>query len=124
MKALKNITTKSKGMTTLCMVLFFLFASVAKGFAYRLPVNMAADKKAPAKTWLTVSVKQTTPEVLNQLPDTDGDDSDLVLFYNFTTPNTTTRQSNSPQNNRNAALYSDNYHVPLYDLYCNWKYHL
>lgn len=124
MKATANITSTCKGIRTLCMVLVFLLASVYKGFAYRLPVTAAVDKKAPAKTWFAANVKQAAPEVLNQLPDADGDDTDLILFHNYITQNITKQQSGSPKNNRNTALYSENYHIPLYDLYCNWKYHL
>lgn len=125
MKAIRKIVNSNKGIISFCLVLFFLTAGFAKSFASGLPFNV---KKATRITFVKQVVNQVKQQgsrfsFLDQLKDSDADDFEFALFGNYTAPNSLP-VVDTKQKFAEFASYNNIYSNSLYDLYCNWKFHL
>ena len=125
MKAIRKIVNSNKGMISFCLVLFFLTAGFAKSFATGLPFKV---KKATTTTFVKHVVNQVKEQgsrlsFLDQLKDSDADDFEFAFFGNYTVPNSLP-VVDTKQKFAEFASYNNIYSNSLYDLYCNWKFHL
>jgi len=125
MKAIRKIVNSNKGMISFCLVLFFLTAGFAKSFATGLPFKV---KKATTTTFVKHVVNQVKQQgsrlsFLDQLKDSDSDDFEFAFFGNYTAQNLLP-VVDTKQKFAEFASYNNIYSNSLYDLYCNWKFHL
>ena len=116
----------NKGYITFWVVLFFLTAGLAKSLVTAFPSGHKKDltHSTFAKNVLT----QTTEDgsglsFLDQLRDSGADDLEFAFFGSFTIPHFLPAIA-SRQKFAEFSPYCNIYSVSLYDLYCNWKFHL
>ena len=129
MKAIRKTVNSNKGFITFWLVLFFFTAGFAKSFVSVFPSNHKSGNTAQTfsskHVLTTASDSDASLSFIDQLKGGDGDDNDLefAFFGNYTFPQfygPVTAEKNFAEFTPQNTIYS----VPLYDLYCNWKFHL
>ena len=126
MKRIKKITYNNKGFSTFCLVLFFLMAGFAKSFAAKMPThfkNEVGYKETSKQTLTQFFAEEYDFSFLDQL--TNGDSNDIEFaFFGVTTSSRTISPENTAREFTEFAQYKNADASALYDLYCNWKFHL
>ena len=129
MKAIRNIVNGNKGFVTFWLVLLFLNAALtrsvlfASGSGPDSKIETTHHDSGSKYDLAAISDDDSGLNFPGQFKkDTDSDDVEFVFFGNY---------SPKPQIHRLAkqgfsetGLYHEGYKVPLYDLFCNWKFHL
>jgi len=122
MNTLRNLVNSNKGFVTFSLVLFFLFAGVAKCLAFELPANTAKATKEYSKQLLSAEDdKEVSLSASFQLLD---DDADFIFYPNYNAPKFLVTTAGNRQTVYEAVALAQGYTLPLYDLYCNWKFDL
>ena len=127
MNRLRKIINNNKGVVAFLLVLFFLTAGLSKSLISAMSLNA----KKETATHNTLSKHALTPadgaesslSFLDQLKDTDTDDVEFAFFGNYINPSflpNVAKEHKFPQ----FVAYNNIYSGQLYDLYCNWKFHL
>lgn len=125
MNSIRKIVESNKGLVTFMLVLFFLTAGFAKSLSVKIPVSKGDAKKSYAKQIVSVENEdESSKSFLSSFPDSDADDADLIFFQNYNTPNFLVAETAGVKHFTTFALLSQGYDIPLYDLYCNWKFDL
>lgn len=123
MKTVRHITINNKGFVALLLLLCFLTTGFAKSLNTTVAAQGTLAKKQPAKQMFGAANEDASQSFLDT---SDGDADDAHLFFHE--PSATQKFSFAAEGSAtslSAALrYSENYNVALYDLYCNWKFHL
>ena len=126
MEAIRKMVNSNKGFITFWLVLFFFTAGFAKSFVSVFPSN---EKSGTFHTSLSKHVLTTASDdnaslsLIDQLKDSDGNDLEFAFFGNYAFPQFCAPVT-AGQNFAEFTSYHKTYSVPLYDLYCNWKFHL
>ncbi|AWH85065.1 hypothetical protein HYN59_07960 [Flavobacterium album] len=122
MQAIRKMVNSNKGFMTFWLVLFFLTAGQAKTFCAAAP---SFHKKETTRTesvkQLSVTEGSSSANFLEQIKDSDIDDMPFAFFGDLSF-NTLISQHTSYFPATTAVSCSNGYKVPLYELYCNWKF--
>ena len=125
MNTLRNLVNSNKGFVTFSLVLFFLFAGVAKCLAFELPANTAKATKEYSKQLFSAEDDiDASISASFQLLDDDADDADFIFYPNYNAPKFLVTTAGTKQTVYAAVALAQGYTLPLYDLYCNWKFDL
>jgi len=127
MNRLRKIVNNNKGVVAFLLVLFFLTAGLSKSLISAISLNA----KKETATHNTLSKHALTPadgaesslSFLDQLKDSDSNDAEFAFFGNYSNVlflPTVTKEHKFPK----FVAYNTIYSGQLYDLYCNWKFHL
>lgn len=125
MKILRTVVKKNKGLFSLWLLLSFITAATARNIA---PVfqELSATEKAqnlhPSKYSVTAAADESAFNNLSP-KDSDADDIEFICFDDYTNKKSIAFPVNQHDFIEIADFYSG-YSIPLYDLYCNWKFHL
>lgn len=123
MNTISKIVNSNKGFVTFALVLFFLFAGVAKGFSFTLPVHKAKAAKETSKQFIAAEDDhEASYSAAPQLPDGDADDTSLIFLSNYNFSKFLFTKTSKKQNAYASVALAQGYSIPLYDLYCNWKF--
>ena len=123
MKTVRGIINNNKGFVAFLLLFSFLTTGFAKGLSINLPSHGSASKKQVAKQMFSVAEDDASQSFLDKF-DGDTDDADLFFHEPFPAQKFTFAETISIVTKPAYSLYSENYNVALYDLYCNWKFHL
>jgi hypothetical protein len=128
MNNIRKITEGNRGFTALLLILVFLNVSFGRNVSavFSAPVHQEVSKADNGFAKQDVTAQSDDDSKLgfwDQFKkDTNSDDFEFVLF------DTCASKLAVPYTGKHeyaaAAGYKDIYAVPLYDLYCNWKFHL
>ncbi|WP_116786957.1 hypothetical protein [Flavobacterium psychrotrophum] len=125
MNTIRKIVDSNKGFVTFGLVLFFLFTGVVKGFSLTLPVHKVKAIKETSKQFIAAEDdKEASYSATQQLLDGDADDVDIIFFQNYNSTKFLFTDTAKKQNAYVSAVLAQGYDIPLYDLYCNWKFDL
>lgn len=120
------MVNNNKGFFSFWLLLFFLTGFTARNFVYTLPQNHkteAAHHIPSGKPVVSLLVSGgASQSLLDQLQDSDSDDIEVSYYADIVSKNITLPVSEHEF--AEFAPYNSIYRVPLYDLYCNWKFHL
>ena len=126
MKAIRKIVNGNKGFIIFWLVLFFLTAGFAKSLASGLSLKGKSGTGTTFVKHVVNSVKEADSRLnfLDQLK--DGSDSDDLEFAFFGTNNAPGILPTVDVKHKftEFSSYNNIYSNSLYDLYCNWKFHL
>ena len=124
MKAIRNIINIRKELISFWLLLFFLTsfnaANIVSFFEDVRASNIHHVEKG--KYIVSEAVDESVLSSL-QLKDSDIDDIEFTYYGHESSEKTAVlpaEQHNFVQETQNYTAYK----VPLYDLYCNWKFHL
>jgi len=127
MNSLRKNINNNKGLVALLLVLFFLTAGLSKSIASFLSLHsdvVSASHNTAHKQLLSCAGNGSSSfTFLDQLKDTDTDDAEFAFFgHDYTTSFLPSfdKAYKFPQ----FVAYNNVYSGQLYDLYCNWKFHL
>jgi len=127
MNRLRKIIDSNKGLVAFCLMLFFLIAGLSKSVVSVISSNAKKEivtHSTFSKHALTSSnAAGSALSFLDQLKDTDTDDVEFAFFGNYINPSflpNVAKEHKFPQ----FVAYNNIYSGQLYDLYCNWKFHL
>jgi len=126
MKRIRKITDNNKGFATFCLVLFFVMAGFAKSFAAKMPTHFKKEvalKDVSKHTLVQFVAEESDVSFLDQLTDGDSNDIEFVFFGNDSASKTILPE-NTERKFTEFAQYKNADASALYDLYCNWKFHL
>jgi hypothetical protein len=124
MKIVKVIIRNNKGLVALMLLLCFLTTGFAKSLNVKLqPSHSGETKKQCGKQVLNAAEENTSQSFFDTF-DSDTDDADLFFHEPFPLQKFSFAEAISIVTKSAYSLYSENYNVALYDLYCNWKFHL
>lgn len=112
----------NKGFFAFGMVLFFLFAGLSKSFAGTKSIK-SHTKKEQSVSVIIAEGDETKYDELKAFDYADDFELECTFFGEdahggFFEP--VEAQKTAPR----FTLCKDVYTVPLYDLFCNWKFHL
>jgi hypothetical protein len=125
MNSTRKIVNSNKGFVTFTLVLFFLFAGVVKGFSFTPQVQKAKAAKETSKQFIAAEDdKEASYTATPQLSDGDADDAGFTLFPDNDFPKFLFTKTTGKQNGYATVALAQYYAIPLYDLYCNWKFDL
>jgi len=127
MNRLRKIINNKKGVVAFLLVLFFLTAGLSKSFVSAISLKAkkeVAEGNTCSKHVLTsLNGAGASLSFLDQLKDTDSDDFEFAFFGNY--PNTQLLPTVAKEHKFSGFIaYNTIYPGQLYDLYCNWKFHL
>ena len=128
MKSIRNMIQGNKGFTAFLLLFVFLNAGFIKGITGSVSTKSQkteTGRHASASKFDLVSADEDDSDsgFFDQLKkDIDSDDSDFILFANFTSKPYT--QFQRKHQFADANLRPEMYRESLYDLYCNWKFHI
>ena len=122
----------NKGFISLSLMLLFLNAGLSRFFVFSLPsIHKAieaphygsdASNETTSKHLLS-ALDESDVGFIDQLKkDIDADDVEFVFFGNFS-PKTLIPHFVKHEFSEFIS-YHNIYKIPLYDLFCNWKFHL
>lgn len=121
----KKIVSAYKGIFSLVLMLFFVVSAFGKGVAVKNIVAHKHGKETAYKYWLNaIESDDDTDDFSGGLANDDTDDTHFVLPDLVTAPKPLSIQGS---NAKMFAIYAPGtnfYDIALYDLYCNWKFHL
>jgi hypothetical protein len=126
MKQIRKIVNNYKGLVTFVLVLFFLTTGFAKGLTAKGASHFKKETalKNASKQNVSQFVEDQSPlSFLDQLNDSDINDGDFVLFNNFDS-SFAVAVIGGQANFAGFPPVTKQYTISLYDLYCNWKFHL
>ena len=127
MNRLRKIINSNKGLVAFWLVLFFLSAGLSKSFVSAISLHakkeVAAHSTFSKHALTTAAEDDSSLSFLDQLKDSDSDDVEFAFFgnyYNSPVIPIVANEHKFPQ----FEAYNNIYSGQLYDLYCNWKFHL
>lgn len=121
----KKIANTYKGIFALVLMLFFAVSAFGKGLAVKTTFSHKSGKESAGKYLLTaIEADDDANDFFSQLTDNDADDADFVLPGFITAPKPLSIQGSTANTFANYAACTKFYNIALYDLYCNWKFHL
>jgi len=123
-KQIRSAVNNNKGFFAFWLLLFFVTASNARNvvsfFQDIHPTEF--HHSSPGKYLLSTAVDESEIGIF-QLKDSDIDDIEFIYYDNYSLHNPVIL----PGEEHDFAVaeeYYCAYKIPLYDLYCNWKFHL
>lgn len=127
-KAIRKMVNSNKGFITFWLILFFLNAGFAKSITSNAAIGFdktgTEHHNTGSKHDLTaISDDDSESGFLYQIKKgLDTDDLDLAFFGNYSSKSVTyfQRQHQFADGGIRPEIYGNS----LYDLYCNWKFHL
>lgn len=124
MKAIRKIIDANKEYFSLCLLLVFLTASTARNIVsvFEGIDTIEADYTKKGQYLISADDEDSALGTLS-LKDSDADDIELIYYGNYTAQ----KQLSIPVSGHDffqESEYLSTYNIPLYDLYCNWKFHL
>lgn len=124
MKAVRKIVHTNKEFFSFWLLLFFITASNARNVAPVFQdIHPVENHHANSgKSFVSVAIDDTDFGALS-LKDSDVDDIELIYCGNYTAQSSVIVPTEE-QSFLQYSKHSSSYKVPLYDLYCNWKFHL
>ena len=127
MNRLRKIINNNKVAVAFLLVLFFLTAGLSKSFVSAISLNIKKET-ATHNTLSKHALTSTDGEgaslsFLDQLKDTDSNDGEFAFFGNYYNPQFLPVVAKEHKFSEFVA-YNNIYSGQLYDLYCNWKFHL
>lgn len=127
MNRLRKIINNNKGAVAFLLVLFFLTAGLSKSFVSAISLNAkkegATHGMVSKHTLATANQAGSSLSFLDQLKDTDSNDAEFAFFGNYSNPQFLSVVAKEHKFSGFIA-YNNVYSGQLYDLYCNWKFHL
>lgn len=127
MKAIRKMVNGNKGFITFWLILFFLNAGFIRNFITSATPSTDKAEIAHHDTGAKHDLTATSDEdsgasFFDQFKkDADSDDVEFVFFGNFSSKTLTYSQDQHEFSE--IGMHPDMYRIPLYDLYCNWKFH-
>jgi hypothetical protein len=116
----------NKGFISLLLIFLFLAAGLTRNLIFTLPSIHKAEAShfnSSSKYLLTAATgEESGQSFLDQLKDSDADDVEVLFFSNYITKLIIPPAAKHEFSD--FTPYRSLYRVPLYDLYCNWKFHL
>ncbi|MGV3461257.1 MAG: hypothetical protein ACO1N9_12470 [Flavobacterium sp.] len=128
MEAIRKIKCY-KGLMAFMFVVFFFTAGMARNVAFKLNVirNIEAHQQVKAPYGKQIVTSDSTPgstafSIEDEFKDADADDAEFIFFNDQATDFTqvTFVKTEYRQLTPHSVAYTDS----LYDLFCNWKFHL
>jgi len=126
MNRIRKITDNNRGFVTFCLVLFFFMAGFAKSFAAKMPTHFKKEsglKETSKQTFTQFVAEESDFSFLDQLKDTDANDIEFAFFWTYPASKTILPE-NTERKFTEFVQYKNADTSALYDLYCNWKFHL
>ena len=126
MNRVRNIVNSNKGLITFWLLVIFLTAGLSKSLVsvlHTVAKKEAVTHAAFKHVVTTDNAATSSLSFLDQFKDTDSDDLEFAFFGNSVNPQflpVVVKQQKFTE----FASYSSIYTGQLYDLYCNWKFHL
>ncbi|MEL1243491.1 hypothetical protein AAEO56_04390 [Flavobacterium sp. DGU11] len=123
MQAIRKMVNSNKGFITFWLLLFFLTAGQAKAFFSAAPSGYKKEiaRTESSKQQLSIAEDSSSFSFLEQINDGDIDDMPFAFFSDFSFSATLTRYTQHLRTNA-GGFFSNGCKVPLYKLYCNWKF--
>lgn len=124
MKAIRKIVKANKEILSLWLLLFFLAASTGRNVVsvFEPAHSSEAHYEKNGQYSVSAAVDDSILGTIS-LKDSDVDDIELIYYGDYTAQ----KQAVLPTEEQNIVQYTEQYStykIPLYDLYCNWKFHL
>ena len=128
MKSIRKMINSNKGFAAFLLLFVFLNAGFMKGITGSIAATSQKTETARHNSTskfdiVAASEGDSGSGFFDQLKkDIDPDDTDFILFGTIFT-----KLFSEVQEQHQFADVTNNpepYSVPLYDLYCNWKFHL
>lgn len=125
MKAIRTVVNSNKGLFSLWLLLFFLTAATGRNVVPAFQDLHHTEKTHHFKLGkYDVSAAADESDLGSLSPkDSDVDDVEFTYYTNYSNQKSvvvSVEQHNFAKVTEHASCYS----IPLYDLYCNWKFHL
>lgn len=129
MKTIKSIIQANRGIVSVTLLFFFLYAGLFRTSVINLSLGTKSEVayKKTAETFAS-EFTQSDDDDSQNLPaqykkvDNDLDDVEAILNENFSFKNTIATFLN--HNFFSFETFQAFSKLPLYDLFCNWKFHL
>lgn len=129
MKVLKRLIQANRSITSLLLLFFFLYAGLFRNSIINLSfgtksefVNQKANIKAEAE--FSQADEDSTQVLQNQFKKTDTDLDDAELASNFCLSLKNPIAFYQSHDFFRFDIFKSFFKLPLYDLFCNWKFHL
>jgi len=129
MKALKSTIQANRSLASLLLLFFFLYAGIVRNSVVNLSLGAKSEfvhKKANSKTGveITQSDDAAAQGLLNQFKKVDNDLDDAEMASNFSLSFRNPAASYQSHDFFRFDVFKSRSRLPLYDLFCNWKFHL
>jgi len=130
MKTIKSIIQANRGIASVTLLFFFLYAGLFRTSVINLSLGTKSEvtyKKSSAKT-STEFIQSDGDDDSQNLPaqykkgDNDLDDAEAILNGDFSFKNAVALFQN--HDFFSFDVFQAVSKLPLYDLFCNWKFHL
>ena len=130
MKTIKSIIQANRGIASVTLLFFFLYAGLFRTSVINLSLGTKSEvtyKKSSAKT-STEFIQSDGDDDSQNLPaqykkgDNDLDDAEAILNGDFSFKNAVALFQN--HDFFSFDFFQAVSKLPLYDLFCNWKFHL
>ena len=128
MKVIKSAIQANRRLTSLLLLFFFLYAGLFRNSVINLSLGTKSEfvhkKSSSKKVEFSQSDEDSNQGFQNQFKKTDSDldDAEMASNFSFSLRNTVAfYQSHDFSRFDSFKSFSK---LPLYDLFCNWKFHL
>lgn len=129
MKALKSTIQANRSLASLLLVFVFLYAGLVRNSVRNLSLDTNSEfvyKKANSKAGveITQSDDGAAQGLVNQFKKVDNDLDDAEVAPNFGLSLTNPIALYQSHDFFRCDVFRSLSKLPLYDLFCNWKFHL
>jgi hypothetical protein len=125
LKAIRTVVNSNKGIFSFWLLLFFLTAATGRNVvpAFQdLHLTEKGHDFKPGKYDVSAAADESDLGTLSP-KDSDVDDVEFTYYSNYSSQRSVV-VSAEQHDFVEVAEHYPGYNVPLYDLYCNWKFHL
>lgn len=128
MKAIKSVIQANRSLTSLLLLFFFLYAGLFRNSVINLSLGTKSEfvhKKSSSKTVeFSQSDEDSNQGFQNQFKKTDSDLDDAEMASSFSLSLQKYVAFYQSRDFFRFDIFKSLSKLPLYDLFCNWKFHL
>ncbi len=128
MKAIKSVIQANRSLTSLLLLFFFLYAGLFRNSVINLSLGTKSEfvhKKSSSKTVeFSQSDEDSNQGFQNQFKKTDSDLDDAEMASSFSLSLQKYVAFYQSHDFFRFDIFKSLSKLPLYDLFCNWKFHL
>jgi len=131
MKKIRNITREYKGVISFLLLFVFLYSGLFRSAILDIPSLVSVETKhvsssssSKQKQLTAISEEDLTQRQLSQFKKTDSDADDEITFFRSYSISEKAAFSVKKRAITQLDLFHSAAKIPLYDLFCNWKFHL
>lgn len=128
MKKIKTITREYKGLISFVLLLLFLYSGLIRSSIVAVPSATSIEvfylNSSKEKQFTAISDEDLNQRQVAQFKKAENDQDEIYLIKNYFASIRKVAVSTKKKAICKLDLFHSIAKIPLYDLFCNWKFHL